>query len=155
MKKIHNLPAWFNHDLENHEQFIETPEIVVSRDGKFYFDGMLGTFLKLGKTPHAVEVALDAEGMSCLARLAYGQGSDEEAVFVPFEIESFALIWNADPKTIHGMKAGAITLCLKAADTRYPIVTSAGVIMNLFLRDGRFRIEPDAEHSLDTLGEAA
>src|SRR3546814_6177963 len=76
---------------------------------------------------HSIDIALDGEEWSCLARLNYGGGSDGEAIFLPFEIESFALLWNASAEQIHGVDAQQITMHFKNGSTRYPFTASAGV----------------------------
>jgi hypothetical protein len=155
MKKIHELPAWFDQDLEDHDNWLGGAETVFERDGACYFDGVLGALLRGDKVPHRIEIALDAADWGCLARLEYGDGSDEQAAYIAFEIESFALLWNMDPASVHGIEGDRITLCLNESDTRYPFVASAGVICNLFIRDGRFRAEPDIEFAAELLEEAA
>src|SRR3546814_11782806 len=77
------------------------PNVIVAttvgceREGRYFFDGVVARLLKQGKIPHSIDIALDGDEWSCLARLNYGGGSDGEAIFLPFEIESFALLWNA------------------------------------------------------------
>src|SRR3546814_11951176 len=105
----------------------------------------LPIFLKQGKIPHSIDIALDGEEWSCLARLNYGGGSDGEAIFLPFEIESFALLWNASAEQIHGVDAQQITMHFKNGSTRYPFTASAGVNCELFYRDDRFPAQPDPE----------
>src|SRR3546814_13551098 len=62
-----------------------------------------------------------------------------------FEIESFALLWDASAEQIHGVDAQQITMHFKNGSTRYPFTASAGVNCELFYRDDRFLAQPDPE----------
>src|SRR3546814_12979614 len=125
------------------------PNVIVAttvgceREGRYFFDGVVARLLKQGKIPRSIDIALDGEEWSCLARLNYGGGSDGEAIFLPFEIESFALLWNASAEQINGVDAQQITMHFKNGSTRYPFTASAGVNCELFYRDARFLAQPE------------
>src|SRR3546814_20266681 len=90
----------------------------------------------------------------CSSDLNYGGGSDGEAIFLPFEIESFALLWNASAEQIHGVDAQQITMHFKNGSTRYPFTASAGVNCELFYQDDRFLAQPDPDIAHE-IGKAA
>src|SRR3546814_3665048 len=128
MNKSHEMPAWFMQDIdEDAPNVIVATTVVFEREERYFFDGVVASLLKQGKIPHSIDIALDGEEWSCLARLNYGGGSDGEAIFLPFEIESFALLWNASAEQIHGVDAQQITMHFKNGSTRYPFTDSAGV----------------------------
>lgn len=161
MNKIHNLPEWFNGhvetlDVNRSASFMPANTIAFERNGKFYFDGLLGAMLTLRRIPTTIEIALDLSDMGCLMRLNYGDETDEEAAYGPFEVESFALLWNANPKSVHGIHGNRISLCLSDADaTCYPIICPPGVMGELFYYNGKFRVNPDPEFADELLDDAA
>lgn len=156
MKKLHEIPAWFTHDIdEDAANMMPASTIVYVRDGQYFFDGLISGLLTQMKIPLSIEIALDAEEMSILVRLNYGDGGDEAAYYTSFEIESFALLWNANPETIHGIDGDKIALFLKPGLTRYPFTASAGVVCELYLQDDRFYAVPHPDFADDLLKEAA
>ncbi|QAY80176.1 hypothetical protein [Sphingosinicella sp. BN140058] len=156
MKKIQGVPSWFAADPEaSGLTWLPVPTVVFGRDGRQYFDGFIGEMLAQEKIPHAIEVVLDGHTWKCLARLAYGDGSDEQAVFTYLESESFARLWNSDATTVHALPEDCITLSLEAADTRFPFVTPNGVICDLFFHEGRFVAQPHEAAAFDFIEQAA
>lgn len=151
MKKIHNLPDWFASVDEDDEQFAEFHGFALKGETGYFFDGIIGSFLRLKRVPKAIEIALDFDDVGCLARLTFGSERGDEHFICPFEIESFALLWNADTSTVHGLPENCITLYLLKGETRFPIMSSSKVMCELFLRDGQFRVEPDLEFADELL----
>lgn len=146
MIRIHNLPDWF-HSVTDPKADNVLPAITVAfeRNGAYFFDGVISAMLGQNKIPHTLEIALNAHDMSCIARLNYGDEEDSSALYAPFEVESFAFLWNANPKIIHGIHGNRITLALQSADTRYPFINSAGITSELFLKGDVFVAQPDLE----------
>lgn len=159
MIKIHELPDWFPAaaDLrkeDSPDNMIPVISVAYERDGDFYFDGLVAAMLGQNKIPLTIEIALDAEDMGCIVRLNYGDEEDSSALYAPFEIESFALLWNANPKWIHGIQGNRVTLSMKHADTRYSFINGAGITSFLWVKDGVFVAQPDPEFA-DEWAEAA
>lgn len=161
MNKIHNLPDWFNGHVETLDpqrslNFLEPCTTVYERAGSYYFDGLLYAMLQLKRIPTSIEIALDLANMGCLMRMNYGNETDAEAAYGPFEVESFALLWNGNPKMIHGVQGNRISLCISEANAvRYPIITSSGVMCELYFSEGKFRVQPDPEFAHELMDEAA
>lgn len=148
MHRIHNLPEWFQIATSCSEgQQIPAITVAFEREGSFFFDGAIAALMGQGKIPHSIEMSLDMASMSCIARLNYGDQSDEEALYAPFEIESFAFLWNANPGKIHGLDSERITLALQASEARYPFINGAGITAELFLRNDLFVAQPNLDYA--------
>lgn len=156
MIKSHEMPAWFLQEIDDDApNMIGATTVVFERAERFFFDGVVACFLKQGKIPHSLEIVLDGEEMSCLARLNYGDGSDDAAFYISFEIESFALLWNTDPASVHGIDGDNITLFYKHGAARYPFVCSAGINCELYYEGDRFLAQPDLEFAHELFMEEA
>lgn len=144
MIKKHELPEWrelaTDPDADN---AVKVLSVAFARDGEYFFDGVIGSLLGLGRIPKSMEISLDATNMSCIARLNYGDESDADALYAPFEVESFALLWNADPDAMHGLLGSSFTLSLNPSDMKYPIITGFGEIADLYLKDDLFVVAPN------------
>ena len=156
MEKSHEIPAWFMQEIdEDAPNLIGATTIAFEREGRYFFDGVIASLLKQGKIPNTIEIALDGSEWSCLARLNYGDGSDDAAFFMPFEIESFALLWNASVEEVHGIDVDRFAMHFKDGATRYPFTASAGVNCELFFHEDRFLAQLDPEFAHELLEEAA
>lgn len=160
MIKINELPDWFSdasalRKEDDPDNIIPVISVAYERQGEFYFDGVIAALLGQDKIPLTIEIALDAEAMGSIVRLNYGDEEDSSALYAPFEIESFALLWNANPKWIHGIQGNRITLSLKHAETRYPFINGAGITSLLWLQDGIFVAQPHPDYAHEWIQEAA
>src|SRR3546814_11984905 len=107
MNKSHEMPAWFMQDIdEDAPNVIVATTVVFEREERYFFDGVVASLLKQGKIPHSIDIALDGEEWSCLARLNYGGGSEGEDIFLPFEIDSFVLLRNGIGEQLTGAEIG-------------------------------------------------
>lgn len=147
MIKLHEIPDWFELPFNAFDpNVIASITVAYERNGDYYFDGTIAAMLGLNKIPHSIEIAYDAEAVSCIARLNYGNEDDKSAIYCPFEIESFAFLWNANPKTIHGIQGNRVTLNLKESENRYPFINSVGMTSELYLRDSIFFCSPHPDY---------
>ncbi len=155
MIKTQELPEWRQLATDSTaDNAFEVISVAFAREEKFYFDGVIGSLLGLGRIPKSIEISLDAEEMSCVARLNYGDCSDEHAAYAPFEVESFALLWNANPDMIHGIEGERVILSLNPSTVKYPIITGFGELADLYLKDDLFVISPNLDSDAE-LDEAA
>lgn len=144
MIKIKELPDWYaSIDDIDADNFVAAITVVVQRDNKYYFDGVIAEFLHNRRIPHTIEIALDGDEMTSIARLNYGDEDDASAVYAPFEVESFALLWNENPKSIHGLNGNRITLSMKEGSGKLPFLAVNRLPAFLSIRNGEFVATPD------------
>lgn len=150
MEKTHKLPDWYTSIDDVPAELLPAIEVVFESDGSYYFSGIIAAMIKRGLVPLRIDIALDFQGMSCMARLDYGDAFH----FCLFEPESFAFLWNAEPEKVHGYPSDQIHLHFQDGDKDYPILASAGVMLELYFKNDRFRVFPSLER-LDLLDDAA
>jgi hypothetical protein len=156
MEKSHEIPDWFETEIDQKDaNFIPASTIVFERDGQYFFDGVIASLLSQSKIPLSIEIAMDSEELTALVRLNYGDGSDADAIYSGFELESFALLWNANPDSIHGLDSDRIQLILKPGEGRYPFTASSGVTCELFYKGDRFYALPHPDYLDELMEEAA
>lgn len=99
---------------------------------EWYFTGMVGEMIRMRKLPRNLAIALDMDMGVAIVRMEYdegGDGRDEEgkfrALYTFIDVESFALLWNLRPSSIHGFPAEAVTLHFRDNGTPWPSRTAA------------------------------
>lgn len=149
------LPAWmdrsFEGDLDDTIPAWTAVHTDESREN-WFFTGVVGEMIRMFKLPLSMEIALDMDLMIAIIRVEFEEGGDGRndagglrAIYTFMSVESFALLWNLRPESIHGFPAEAITLHLNANDEKWPAWTAH--LRTLISFDGeRFVVEPDLEH---------
>ena len=164
MNKDFALPKWSNREFSDEmEDYIsDLDSYLITSNDLHLFGGPIGEMLRLAKIPHSIEILYEMENDFSVARLAFekplpsknftidGQNADEtwRVIYCPFDIPSFAMLWNRSPDSINGIDANRITLHLSVAKERYPIILGADMIADLVFDGSRFLAEPAPASSL-------
>lgn len=159
------MPSWMERDLTgDSDDVVATQSAVMMHQGRWLFTGMLGEFLRVRKIPRSLSIACDMDACACVMRMEFEKGGDGmnadkrwRALYSYMEIESFGLLWNVRPKSVHGIPSSRIDLALKSdTGVRWPVLAVGGIACDLFVKDGRFVAQPDPDNTEEEyMGEAA
>ena len=134
MKADHVLPSWMDRRFGKDEDDNIVAWTRVHTDAgrsEWYFTGMVGEMIRMRKLPRRLDIALDMDIAVAIVRMEYeegGDGVDHEgkfrALYTFMDVESFALLWNTRPASIHGFRDDAVSLHFKDNGVPWPSIIS-------------------------------
>lgn len=130
MRADHEMPSWMNRAFGNEEADNMVAWTRVHTDAgqtEWYFTGMLAEMIRMRKLPRNLDIALDMDMALAVVRMEYEEGGDGQdaegkfrALYTFMDIESFGILWNYRPSSIHGFPDEAVSLHLRDNGVPWP-----------------------------------
>jgi len=166
MKTDFALPSWMDRAFGNDQEdniVVWTRVHTDAAENEWFFTGMVSELIRLRKIPRRLDIALDLAMGFAIVRMEYDPGPDGRdksknfrALYTFMDVESFALLWNYKPPSIHGFPANAISLHFNDNSMPWPSrVSSIPTLITFDASSDQFLVQVDVAHvNLEELEEA-